>query len=121
VNFDVGGSASLGGADADANVNAEAAAPMPLLGLLFDYHFTPKWTVGTHGEIFYIDISEDDFSFSGTITNLRLHTEYWFFNNVGLGAAINWFKLDVDVDDGDWKGELDYQYWGPQVYATIRF
>ena len=94
---------------------------MPLLGLLFDYHFTPKWTVGTHGEIFYIDISEDDFSFSGTITNLRLHTEYWFFNNVGLGAAINWFKLDVDVDDGDWKGELDYQYWGPQVMRPFGF
>ncbi len=121
MNFDVGRSASLGGADADANVNADATAPMPLFGLLFDYHFTPKWTVGTHGEIFFIDINNDNFSFSGTITNLRLHTEYWFFNNFGIGAAINWFALDVDVDDSDWKGEMDYQYWGPQVYACIRF
>ena len=52
---------------------------------------------------------------------MRASTEYWFFHNVGLGAAINWFSLDVDVDDKDWRGVLDYQYWGPQVYLAVRF
>ena len=121
INFGVEGSASLGDLDADANVSADAVAPMPLIGLKFDYHFTPKWTVGTHGEIFFLDISDNTFVFSGTVTNLRLHTEYWFFNNFGLGAAITWFALDVEVDDSDWNGKINYQYWGPQVYANIRF
>ena len=119
--FDVAGSASLGNDDVDADVSVDAAAPMPLFGLLYDYHFTPKWTVGTHGEIFFLDISDNTFAFSGTITNLRVHTEYWLFNNFGLGAAVNWFALDVEVDDSEWKGDLDYQYLGLQVFANIRF
>jgi hypothetical protein len=55
------------------------------------------------------------------VVNLRLSTEYWFFNNVGLGAALNWFELNADVDDDDWKGNLDYNYWGPQIYVAVRF
>jgi hypothetical protein len=121
VDFDVSGSASLGDKDGDANVSADANVPLPLIGLLFDYHFTPKWSAGLHGEVFWLNIDADTFGFSGTFINLRASTEYWFFNNVGLGAAINWFSLDVDVDDGDWRGILDYQYWGPQVYAALRF
>ena len=119
--FDVKGSASLSELDADAEVSADAVAPMPLIGLLYDYHFTPKWTVGVHGEVFFLDISDNTLAFSGTIANLRLHTDYWLFNNFGLGAAVNWFALDVKVDDSDWKGELDYQYLGLQVFASIRF
>jgi hypothetical protein len=119
--FDVAGSASLGDLDADADVSADAAAPMPLIGLLYDYHFTPKWTVGTHGEIFFLDISDNTFAFSGTITNLRVHTEYWLFNNFGLGAAVNWFALDVEIGDSDWKGGVDYQYLGLQLFASVRF
>ncbi len=121
INFDVEGSASLGDLDADADVSVDAVAPMPLFGLMFDYHFTPKWTVGTNAQIFFLDISDNTFSFSGTITNLRLNTDYWLFNNFGLGAAINWFALDVEVDDSEWKGDLDYQYLGLQLYASIRF
>lgn len=121
ISFGVEGSASLGDLDADADVSADAAAPMPLIGLSFDYHFTPKWTVGTHAEIFFLDISDNTFSFSGTITNLRVNTDYWLFNNFGLGAAINWFALDVEVDDSEWKGDLNYQYLGLQLYASIRF
>ena len=119
--FDAAGSASLSDLDVDANISADAAAPMPLIGLLYDYHFTPKWTVGAHGELFFLDIKDNTFAFSGTITNLRLHTDYWVFNNLGLGAAVNWFALDVEVDDSDWKGDLDYQYLGLQVFASIRF
>lgn len=121
VNFEVQGSASLGGQDANASVTAKALAPMPLLGLWYDYHFTPKFSAGVHGEVFALDISDDTFAFSGTITNLRLSTEYWFFNNVALGAALNWFALDVDVEDSEWKGTLDYEYFGPQIYLKARF
>ena len=121
VDFDVSGSGSLGDQDADANISEDANVPLPLIGLLFDYHFTPKWSASLLGEVFWLNIDADTFGFSGTFINLRASTEYWFFNNVGLGAAINWFSLDVDVNDGDWRGIIEYQYWGPQIYAAIRF
>lgn len=121
VDFDVQGSTSLGNQDLDETASVDASVPLPLIGLLFDYHFTPKWSAGLHGEVFWLNIDADTFGFSGTLINLRANTEYWFFNNVGLGAAVNWFSLDVDVDDGDWRGILEYQYWGPQVYLVMRF
>ena len=121
IDIDVEGSLSLDDTDDDTKVSAEAAGPLPLIGLLFDYHFTHRWTAGAHGQLFYLNVSDDIVSFSGSLANLRLHTEYWFFNNICLGAAMNWFNLDVEVDDSDWKGNLNYQYFGPQVYASLRF
>ena len=121
TDFSVSRSASIGGLNLEVKESASASVPLPLIGLLFDYHFTPNWSAGLHGEVFALNIDEDTFGFSGTLINLRLSTEYWFFNNVALGAAVNWFSLDVDVDNGDWRGRLEYQYWGPQIYLAMRF
>jgi hypothetical protein len=121
IDFKAKGDASLGNEDLDADVTANANVPLPLIGLRFDYHFTPKWSAGLLGELFWLNTSSDTFKFSGSLVNLRLSTEYWFFNNVGLGAALNWFDLNADVDDDDWKGNLDYNYWGPQIYVAVRF
>ena len=46
------GSASLNDLDADFSVSVDAEAPMPLLGLFFDYYFTPKWSAGINGQFF---------------------------------------------------------------------
>ncbi len=121
IDFKAAGNTSVGTEDLDHNVTAKANVPLPLLGLRFDYHFTPKWSAGLLGEVFWLNTGSDTFKFSGSLVNLRLSTQYWFFNNVGLGAAINYFNLNVDVEDDDWKGKLDYSYWGPQVYVAVRF
>lgn len=115
------GSASDGTQDLDAEATAKGDAPLPLLGLFLDYYLTPRWTFGGRVEAFALELDDETFSFSGSIANVRLHTQYWIFNNFGLGAAVNWFKIDVDVDDEDWKGTVDYEYFGPQLYLTARF
>jgi hypothetical protein len=117
IDFAVAGSASLVNLDAGAEVTAKAKAPLPLLGLQFQYHFTPKWTAGIHAEAFALSIDD----FDGSLVNLSARTEYWFFNHLGAGLALNWFRLDVEVDSDDWRGELKYKYWGPQLYVTVRF
>ncbi len=117
IDFMVGGSLSLGNLDADAQVTAKANAPLPLLGLSFRYNFTPKWTASIQGEAFALSIDD----FDGNLVNLAARTQYWFFNHFGAGLALNWFRLDVEVDSSDWRGELEYKYWGPQIYITARF
>jgi len=121
LDFSVRGSTSLGPGDLDAEVTANASVPLPVLGLRFDYHFTPRWSAGLLGEAFALNIDADTVGYSGTLINARLSTEYWIFKNVGLGAAANWYSLDVDVEDGNWLGTLDYQYLGPQIYLMARF
>jgi hypothetical protein len=117
INFAVAGSASLANLDAGTEVEAKAAAPLPLLGLQFEYYFTPKWTASIHAEAFSLSIDD----FDGSLVNVSARTEYWFFNHFGAGLALNWFRLDVEVDSDDWRGDLEYKYWGPQVYVAVRF
>jgi len=117
VNFKVGGSASLGNLDLDHEATVRADLPMPLLGLAYRYHFTNRWTAGIHAEAFALSVGD----YSGNIINLSARTEYWFFNHFGLGLALNAFRLDFEVEKTDWRGELEYKYWGPQIYLTARF
>ena len=117
ITFGVAGSASLSGLDVGADATAKANAPLPLLGLSFRYNITPKWTAGIHGEFFALSIGD----FDGSLVNLSARTEYWFFNHLGAGFALNGFRLDVEVESDDWRGELEYKYWGPQVYIMVRF
>jgi hypothetical protein len=121
INLDIQGSASISGVgDADANVSASADVPLPLFGIRYDYHVNQRWTASVHGEVFSLDLTEDTLNFSGNLFNVRFSTDYWVTNNFGVGAAINWFDLNAEVNDDDWKGAIDYQYFGPQIYIQAR-
>ena len=121
INFNVSGKASVNAAEEQVEAGISADAPMPLLGLEFDYFFTKRWTAAVHGEVFSLDFNDDTFSFQGEIWNLRLSTEYWLLNNLGAGFAVNWFRVNVDVNDKEWNGGFDYSYFGPQIYLSTRF
>ena len=121
ISLDVKGSASVSTVgDADANFYASADAPLPLFGIRYDYYVNHRWTASAHGEVFNLDLTDEALNFSGSLYNIRLSTDYWFTNNFGMGAAINWFNLDAEVDDTNWKGAIDYSYFGPQIYVQAR-
>lgn len=121
IDFNITGYLSAGSSGLKGDTSAKASAPLPLIGFGYEYRFTDRWTAGVMAQAFYLKLSDDTFAFSGSVLTLGLRTEYWFFNNVGLGAALNYFNINVDVEDDDWRGELDYQYFGPQIYLSIRF
>jgi hypothetical protein len=121
IDYDVRGDANLGADVWDSSLEATADAPMPLIGAGYDYYINDRWKVGVTAEAFYIELGEKDFNFEGSIVNVGFSTSYYIFNNVGLGLGINYFKLDVDVDDPDWNGSLEYSYWGPSASLSARF
>jgi hypothetical protein len=124
VGFGIEGKGFIGEEDVrefDEKADAKASAPLPLLGLGFDYWFTPRWLAKADGQYFYLSLSDDVFDYSGSLSNLRIATEYVPYRGLGLGVAVNWFKMDVDVEDPDWYGRLEYEYWGPQLYLSYRF
>ena len=110
-----------GGGGAQGRLSAKAAAPLPLIGVHYRYSFSPKWTGGLGAGYFSLSLDDDDTEFSGSLYNFRADTEYWFWNNMAFGAAINSFGIDIDVNDSDWHGNLEYRYWGPQLYLRARF
>lgn len=121
IDYDIGGAAGIGNTTVSDSVDVEADAPMPLLGLGFDYYITRRWHLNMLGEVFYLAVSAGDLNFEGSVLNTRIGTEYWLWDRVGIGAALNWFSLNVSVDDSQWNGDLEYDYWGPQVYVTARY
>ena len=105
----------------EANIDVEADAPMPLIGAGWDYYLNDRWKIALQAQGFYIKLSEDTFSFEGSIINAGVSTEYYLWNNIGIGASLSYFKMDIDIDDSDWNGSIDYSYWGPSAYIKARF
>jgi hypothetical protein len=104
----------------DKKASADAAGPLPLLGLRFDYAFTPKWRVLTHAEYFALKVGGST-TYKGSMANLSAATEYDIFKNVALGVSYTYFSIDVDADDSDWRGRIDYEYYGPALYVVAIF
>jgi hypothetical protein len=117
IKFKASGSASLNGQDANADVTASVDAPLPLIGLRYDHHFSQRWSMGLHGAIFKVKVGNVD----GDLWSARAEGEYRFSRHLGLGLALEGFGLDVKASDSSWNGEIKYDYWGPQVYLKARF
>jgi hypothetical protein len=117
VKFNATGSASNGTQDANADVTAKVNAPLPLIGLRYDHHFSQHWSMGLHGAFFKVKIGNVD----GDLWSARAEGEYRFSKHFGLGLALEGFGLDVKASDSSWNGEIKYDYWGPQIYLKARF
>jgi len=40
---------------------------------------------------------------------------------VGIGLGYNRFDIDVDLDDNDFHGKLEWVYDGPQLFYNVSF
>ena len=118
VSFKAQGSFSTSvGGDANADVSAEADLPLPLFGLRYDHNFSERWSAGLQGAYFPLNFG----SLDGDIWTARTYVEYRFSKHVGLGFAVEGFQLNVESSTGSWQGEVNYGYWGPQIYLKSRF
>ncbi len=97
--------------------SASAAGPLPLIGLDYVYAPTSRLHLGLLGQWFSADID----TYDGSIINLRATAEYFLHRNFSLGVGYNYFRVNVDTDDDDFKGSLEWDYSGLQVFAGLRF
>lgn len=66
-------------------------APLPTVGLVLNYNFTPRLLGQARFDWFYVEFSQ----FKGFMTELYFGLEYRLFKHVAVGAAYN--RLDVNV------------------------
>jgi len=74
--------------------NTAVTAPLPVLGLYADYHFTPRMSAYYNLQFFAINY---DNKVRGSLQDFLLGVEYRLFKNVALGVAYNRFVLNLEL------------------------
>ncbi len=101
---------------------ADVVAPLPTFGGSFDYAISDKWIFTSLVGVFALEIDfGDDSKFSGEILQINTGVAYKAFKNVAFALQYNYFRVDVDVDDPDWLGSLEYEYRGPVLAISVYF
>ena len=121
IHLKIDGSASLSGISGSREASADANAPLPLINADVKYYIFPVWSVGAGAAAFTYKLGASNMDLQGNVLSAVVDTDWWFSKYVGVGAAINWFYIGVDVEGAKWNGEFNYQYWGPQLYLSGRF
>lgn len=94
-----------------AKESASAGAPLPNVSATYQYAFTPKWLLRASVDWFSASFDE----YSGSLWNAAIGAEYQVLTNFGVSLAYQFFKLDVDVDGGNWDGSVGLSYQGPFI------
>jgi len=97
------------------NKEASIFAPLPLLGLKFEFAFTPKWILQSKVALTggrYKDIR-------AFVTQTEMDANYWFTKHLGGVIGLSYFNARVVVEDEIRKQEIDYGFSG--IYAGLHF
>ena len=96
---------------------ASVTAPLPVFGLSGARRLGDKWGLIARGQFFFLDVDD----VKGKITHLAAYLEHNTFRNVGFGLGYDWFRIDVDTADTNWRGSVDVQFRGPMVFVQASF
>ncbi|NOQ92976.1 MAG: hypothetical protein GQ552_09720 [Flavobacteriaceae bacterium] len=92
-------------------------APLPNIGLWYFYAPTEKLSFTAKLDWFGITIGD----YGGSLWNLSPGVNYQVYKNIGLGLSYKFFRVDVDVDKEDWKGNFNMSYSGPAFTINAYF
>ena len=97
--------------------SATTEGPLPNLGVWYRYSISPRWAFRSRFDILKADVGRYD----GLLLNGSLGVNFQAFEHFGIGAAYNYFELDVKVDQSDWRGQIEMIYEGAYVYISAFF
>ena len=97
-------------------------APLPTLGLRLDIALTPKWFFRSGTQIFYLEYQD----FKGSILATHVAVEYTPLDRIGFGLGFDSFRSKAEADGEDYplidfRGNVEFNYVGLQLYARIFF
>ena len=96
---------------------ASVTAPLPVLGLSGARRLGEKWVLVAKGQVFFLEVDD----VKGGITHGAAYLEHNTFRNVGFGVGYDWFDIDVDTTDTNWRGSADVQFKGPVIFIQASF
>lgn len=92
-------------------------APLPHLGLLGAYAFTPTIVSQARVVGFYLKIND----YSGWLVQADLTVTWQFAKHFGVGAGVEYFNFSLEADRANFNGDFTFNYIGPTVFAIATF
>ena len=114
-----GKASPIGGGTVEATLRGTASldAPLPVIGLRGLWHVGRNWWLDASAQFFALEID----SYSGNLQDYRAAISWQPKPYAGVGFGYNAFRVNVDLDTSDFRGSLDWAYYGPQVFFTASF
>jgi len=100
-----------------AGEGGDVTAPLPHLGGNFAYAFSDKFAVYLHVIGFALEVDD----IKGSIVEAGGTLQYNFTDAFGVGAGIRYFNVDVEAQDEELRGEFEFNYLGPVLFANFSF
>ena len=92
--------------------------PLPSIGFLVNYNFTPRLMGTARFDWFYIETAQ----FKGAMNELYFGLEYRLFKHFALGSAYNRLDIDADVDPKKGAGFSFKNDWNTLfIYGSLYF
>jgi len=113
--FDDGSGPIAGDYTADASI----AAPVPLVGLNFDWALARGLVLRSYNRFFRLKLDKID----GGMWENGVHLNWYFIKNFGLGLGYDRVQIKVneyETKEGD-TGKFNYSVSGLGLYATLAF
>jgi hypothetical protein len=98
-------------------VEATSDVPLPVIGLAYQYRFTPRLILDTRAQIFRLEYD----NIEGALNNLSASLQFAFNRHFAAFVGYNYYSIDVDADADHWKGSFDFTYRGPWAGLTVGF
>jgi hypothetical protein len=121
IEFGLSGTIDTGsGPIASSQLREDITAPLPVLGVGFDFAITPKWYVRQQLDIFYLAIGD----FEGGIAHNSLALEWLPWKHVGFGVGVDSMRVKVEAKGSDYPGvdfvgNVKFTYFGAQLYVKV--
>ncbi len=109
----------VGEIEFDANFKQDSSTniPLPLLGIRNNYEVNNNITIISAIKYFESSLN----GIKGGISSYLLSTEYALQKNMGIGASLHYFKVDIDVHRENFEGALMWQHSGIDIHFYYRF
>lgn len=103
-----------------SKVAEDVTAPLPVLGLGFDFVITPKWLLRMQSDLFYLELGQ----FKGGLLYNSMAVEYLPWKNVGFGLGFDHMRLSVEAEGEDYPeidfaGKFAFNYIGAMLYLKL--